>query len=105
MFNEFLDALTDDPFEEKPVDVKTFVEGIDYLGQPQLSDIQYDIVEAMSQIYKKEDVVRLMGTEAGTRYYNKYTKNDVILQLGKGSRWACGRGRWCWRWASSAAAR
>ena len=26
-----------------------------------------------------------MGTEAGTRYYNKYTKNEVILQLGKGS--------------------
>jgi hypothetical protein len=26
-----------------------------------------------------------MGTDEGTRYYKKYTKNEVILQLGKGS--------------------
>lgn len=85
MFDDFLDALQDHPFEEIPVDARTFVEGTDFLGQPPLSDIQYDIVEAMSQIYKKEDLIHLMGTEAGTRYYNKYTKNEVILQLGKGS--------------------
>ena len=85
MFDDFLDALQDSPFEEMPVDAKTFVEGEDYLGQPPLSDIQYDIVEAMSQIYKLEDVIRIMGAEQGTRYYKKYTKNEVILQLGKGS--------------------
>ena len=85
MFDDFFEALKDDHFEEHPVDVKTFVEGEDYLGQPRLSDVQYDIVEAMSQIYKKEDLISLMGTEEGTRYYNKYTKNEVILQLGKGS--------------------
>jgi hypothetical protein len=85
MFDDFLDALQDSPFQETPVDARTFVEGLDYLGQPPLSDLQYDIVEAMSQIYKKEDLIILMGTEAGTRYYNKYTKNEVILQLGKGS--------------------
>lgn len=85
MFDDFIEALTSDVFEEIPVDARTFVEGTDYLGQPPLSDIQYDIVEAMSQIYKKEDLVHLMGTEAGTRYYNKYTKNEIILQLGKGS--------------------
>lgn len=85
MFDDFLDALQDSPFEEKPVDARTFVEGEAYLNQPRLSDVQYDIVEAMSQIYKKEDLISLMGTEEGTRYYNKYTKNEVILQLGKGS--------------------
>jgi len=85
MFDDFLDALQDSPFDEKPVDARTFVEGEAYLNQPQLSDIQYDIVQAMSQIYKKEDLISLMGTEEGTRYYNKYTKNEVILQLGKGS--------------------
>ena len=85
MFNEFLEALKDDHFEEIPVDAKTFVEGEAYLGQPPLSDVQYDIVEAMSQIYRKEDLINLMGEEKGTQYYNKYTKNEIILQLGKGS--------------------
>ena len=85
MFDEFLEALKDNPFAETPVDVKTFVEGEAYLNQPPLSDIQYDIVEAMSQIYKKEDLIELMGIEDGTRHYEKYTKNEIILQLGKGS--------------------
>jgi hypothetical protein len=85
MFNEFLEALQDDHFNEMPVDARTFVEGEAYLGQPPLSDIQYDIVEAMSQIYRKEDLINIMGEEKGTQYYNKYTKNEIILQLGKGS--------------------
>jgi hypothetical protein len=85
MFDEFLEALKDNNFKEMPVDAKTFVEGEDYLGQPPLSDIQYDIVEAMSQIYKLEDVIEILGHEEGTRYYKKYTKNEIILQLGKGS--------------------
>jgi hypothetical protein len=85
MFNDFLEALKSDHFEEIPVDAKTFVEGEAFLGQPPLSDIQYDIVEAMSQIYRKEDLINLMGEEKGTKYYNKYTKNEIILQLGKGS--------------------
>jgi hypothetical protein len=85
MFDEFLEVLKDSNFEEIPVDAKTFVEGEDYLGQPPLSDIQYDIVEAMSQIYKQEDLINLLGEEEGRRYYKKYTKNEIILQLGKGS--------------------
>ena len=85
MFDEFIEVLQDSPFEEEPVDARAFVEGEDYLGQPPLSDIQYDIVRAMSQIYKKEDLIKLMGFEEGSQYYKKYTKNEIILQLGKGS--------------------
>jgi len=85
MFNDFLEALDDNPFEENPVDTRTFVESIDYLGQPPLSEIQYEIVDAMSQIYKKQDLERIMGSVEGARYYDKYTKNEIILQLGKGS--------------------
>jgi hypothetical protein len=85
MFDDFLEALKADNFEERPVDAKTFVEGEDYLNQPPLSEVQYDIVEAMSQIYKLEDLIDLMGETDGRRYYKKYTKNEVILQLGKGS--------------------
>ena len=85
MFNDFFEVLKDNNFAEIPVDARTFVEGTEYLNQPPLSDIQYDIVEAMSQIYKLEDLIDLMGETEGTRYYKKYTKNEVILQLGKGS--------------------
>jgi len=85
MFNDFLEVLKENHFETLPVDVKTFVESADYLGQPPLSPIQYDIVEAMSQIYKKEDLQELYGSAEGSRYYDKYTKNEIILQLGKGS--------------------
>jgi hypothetical protein len=85
MFNEFLEVLKNNNFEEMPVDAKTFVEGEAYLNQPPLSDVQYDIVEAMSQIYREEDLVDILGAEEGHRYYKKYTKNEVILQLGKGS--------------------
>ena len=85
MFDDFLEALEDSHFAEKPVDAKTFVEGEEYLGQPPLSKIQYDIVEAMSQIYRKEDLIKLMGQQSGAQYFKKFTKNEIILQLGKGS--------------------
>jgi len=85
MFDDFLNALKSENFDEVPVDAKTFVEGEAYLGQPPLSDIQYDIVEAMSQIYREEDLADIMGEAEGKKYYKKYTKNEVILQLGKGS--------------------
>jgi hypothetical protein len=85
MFNDFLEVLKENHFVEKPVDVKTFVQSPDYLGQPLLSDIQYEIVEAMSQIYRKEDLIDIMGPAEGLNHFNKYTKNELILQLGKGS--------------------
>jgi len=85
MFNEFFDVLKENHFVETPVDVKTFVQSPEYLGQPILSDIQYEIVEAMSQIYRKEDLIELMGQAEGLNHFNKYTKNELILQLGKGS--------------------
>jgi hypothetical protein len=85
MFNDFLEVLKENHFIEKPVDAKTFVESPEFLGQPPLSDIQYQIVEAMSQIYRKEDLQDLMGDAEGLAYFNKFTKNEIILQLGKGS--------------------
>jgi hypothetical protein len=85
MFNDFLEVLKENHFVETPVDVKTFVQSPDYLGQPLLSDIQYEIVEAMSQIYRKEDLIDIMGDVEGTKHFSKYTKNELILQLGKGS--------------------
>ena len=85
MFNDFLEVLKENQFDEIPVDAKTFVESADYLGQPQLSLIQYEIVEAMSQIYRKEELQEIFGSVVGAQYFDKYTKNEIILQLGKGS--------------------
>ena len=84
-FGDLVDLLSDNPFEENPVDLDTFLHDENYLNQPPLSDIQRDLVEAMSQIYKEEDVCRYLGDEKGRMHYKKYTKSEIILQLGKGS--------------------
>lgn len=84
-FSDFFSALDDNPFEEDPVDLDTFLHDENFLMQPPLSQIQRDLVEAMSQIYKEEDLIRYMGEEEGRKHYKKYTKAEVILQLGKGS--------------------
>lgn len=84
-FSDFFSALDDSPFEEDPVDLDTFLHDPNYLDQPELSQIQRDLVEAMSQIYKEEDLIRIMGEEEGRKHYKKYTKAEVLLQLGKGS--------------------
>ena len=78
MFNDLIEILKENQFEENPVDVKTFVESPDFLGQPPLSPIQYDIVEAMSQIYKKPELETLLGSTEGAKQYDKYTKNEII---------------------------
>jgi hypothetical protein len=83
--SEFAEVLEDNPFDEYPVDVRTFVTGKDYLNQPELSEIQYTLVETMSQIYKQEDLARFMSHDDAAQHYKKYTKNEVILQCGKGS--------------------
>ena len=84
-FSDFLNVLDDDPFEEHPVGVKEFVTSSDFLGQPDLSEIQYTLVETMSQIYRQEDLERFMSKEEAAQHYKKYTKQEVILQCGKGS--------------------
>jgi hypothetical protein len=83
--SDFLEALDENQFEEKPVDVRTFVKSKDYLNMPELSEYQYTLVECMSQIYRKEDLVKLMGKEEGESHYKRYTKQEVILMCGKGS--------------------
>jgi hypothetical protein len=80
-----MEALDESPFSETPVDVVTFVTGEKYLNQPDLSEYQYTLVECMSQIYKEKDIIRYMGEEAGKEHYKKYTKSEIIMQLGKGS--------------------
>ena len=83
-YNDFLDALEGDEFAEKPVTIEQFVTDKKYLGLPPLSEYQYTMIKAMTQIYKKETLIKLWGEEEGTKIF-KQTCSEVILQLGKGS--------------------
>ena len=80
----YVDALDDNPFEEMPVDLDTFI-GQEYLGDHfVLSPIQRELVECMSQIYTLEDCTRIYGHTEGINHYRQYTKKEIIQQLGKG---------------------
>ena len=84
MFEDIIDLLGGEEFEEKPVQLEEFVTSEDFLGLPPLSKYQYDAIKAMSQIYKKQTLINLYGEQVGTKIWNQ-TCNEVILQLGKGS--------------------
>jgi hypothetical protein len=83
-FNVFLDALSGDDFDETPATLEEFVTDKKYLGLPPLSELQYTMIKASTQIYKKETLIKLYGEEQGNKIF-KQTCNEVILQLGKGS--------------------
>jgi len=83
-FNIFLDALSGDEFEEKPVPLEEFVTDKKYLGLPPLSDYQYTMLKASTQIYKLDTLIGIYGEDEGRKIF-KQTCNEIILQLGKGS--------------------
>jgi hypothetical protein len=83
--SDFVEVLEDDDFEEVPVDLETFLYGKDFLGlKVRLSDIQVNLVDAMTQIYKRDTLIRLYGEDEGHRRF-KQTVFEIIAQLGKGS--------------------
>jgi hypothetical protein len=83
-FSDFMDALAGDIFEEQPVTIEQFVVDEHYLGLPPLSEYQYTMIKAMTQVYKKETLIQLYGEEEGLKRF-KQTCSEVVLQLGKGS--------------------
>lgn len=44
-FNDLIDILDGEEFDERPVDLRTFVTGKEYLGLPELSEYQYTLIE------------------------------------------------------------
>ena len=83
-FNAFFNALEDDEFEEKPVAIEEFVTNKNFLNLPPLSEYQYTIIKASTQIYKKETLKKLFNEEEADKRW-KQTCNEIIMQLGKGS--------------------
>ena len=83
-FNDIIDILDGEEFDERPVDLETFVTDKNYLGLPELSRHQYTLIEKSSQIYKESTLIKLFGEEEGSLRYRQ-TCNEVVAQLGKGS--------------------
>lgn len=83
-FSDLIDMLDGEEFEERPVDLRTFVTSPAYLGLPPLSEHQYTLIEKSSTIYKESTLTKLFGEDEGKRMF-KQTCNEVIAQLGKGS--------------------
>jgi hypothetical protein len=79
-----LNAVSGEDFEEEPVEIEEFVTSEDFLALPPLSDLQYQMIRAGSQIYKYKTLVTLYGEEKADKRWRQ-TCNEVILQLGKGS--------------------
>jgi hypothetical protein len=83
-FEDLIDLLDGEEFDEKPVQLEEFVTSPKYLGLPPLSELQYLLIEKSSQIYKESTLIKLFGEERG-KEIAKQTATEVIAQLGKGS--------------------
>jgi hypothetical protein len=83
-FSDLIDILDGEEFEEKPVDLRTFVNDPKYLGLPPLSEYHYIVIEKSSQISKASTLKKLFGEDEGHIRF-KQTANEVVAQLGKGS--------------------
>ena len=85
-FTDLMNAVGGDDFEERPVDIRTFVVSEKYLNMAKtpLSEYQYQLIEASSQIYLEHTLISLYGEEEGKKRWRN-TVREVIAQLGKGS--------------------
>jgi hypothetical protein len=90
-FDELMNLVDGEDFEERPVDVEEFIYGEAYLNlrdngkvNIELSEYQLTLIRASSQIYKEETLISLYGEVEGRRRF-KETCNEIIFQLGKGS--------------------
>jgi hypothetical protein len=83
--NDLLEAVSGDEFDERPVEIEEFVTGERYLNLPNqpLSEEQYEMVRASTQIFKLHTLIALHGEEKGRRIHEA-TVNEVIAQIGKG---------------------
>lgn len=86
-FDDIISSIEGNPdFEEIPVDIDTFMLSDLFLGSlgMSLSPLQTKMVEASTEIYKKETLVALYGEEEGLARHRR-TYNELCFELGKGS--------------------
>jgi hypothetical protein len=84
-FEDFDRLLKKDDLIEEPAPPQVFLQDSRFLNQPLLSEKQFEIMRHITQIFKVHTLVQLYGEEKGLEYHEKYTVNEAICQLGKGS--------------------
>lgn len=72
-------------FDEIPVTLEEFVTSKDYLNFGELSDEQYSMIKAASQIYRKETLYEIFNDPKDAELRWSQTCNEVIAAWGKGS--------------------
>lgn len=88
-----------DIFEREPVDLTTFVTSRDYLKFPRLSDIQFDFVRHLEQVYRLETYIAMVE-EFGPQWTPVRMVHMMVAQWGKGSKspdslvYNSGTGQW-----------
>lgn len=88
-FGDLFNKLSGEEFDERPVDIDEFFQSPKYLDSSRdkkkyLSEIQKELIIAMSTIYFEETLIALHGERDGSRRYEDIV-NEIIMQLGKGS--------------------
>ena len=69
-----------------PVTIEEFVTSKDFLGLKGLSEDQYSLAKAMTQIYRKDTLIAMYnGNEFYAEERWRQTCKEIIMQLGKGS--------------------
>lgn len=82
-FDDLYSAVQGEEFDEIPVEIEEFVVSPDYLGEPQPSEHQLDLMRACTQIYKKDTLINWLGEEKAEIRW-KQTVNEVVANIGKG---------------------
>lgn len=82
-YSNFLDALDDSPFEEKPVDLKTFMYSKQWSNLPPHSEVQEDIIDRICYFYHHKDLVDLYGKAEADRIESRKTRDNLLI-LSKG---------------------
>ena len=77
-------GMLGDIFEREPVNLTTFITGRAYLRNPRLSDIQYEFVRMVEQIYRPETYIAMVE-QFGAHWAPLPMKHMMVLEWGKGS--------------------
>jgi len=78
-FNDLIDILDGEEFDERPVDLRTFVTSPDYLGLPELSEYQYIQNRSDSDLIA---VIEQLGEEA-----NGWAADLAVVDIPEDVKW------------------
>ena len=84
-YDELLNELTSDVFEERPADLETFLYDERYLNlKVTLSEYQKQLILVSTQIFNEDTLIEWLGVEEGKKRFQQ-TYKEIIYVLGKGS--------------------